>query len=88
MDPQIALRMVKSPYVTEKTFQMAEKENKLVFIVDRSLRKSEIAKAISILYDVKVQTVNTANTVYGKKAYVRLAKESSATDLATRLGLV
>lgn len=80
--------IIKRPYVTEKTFNLIEKENKLVFIVDTKANKRAIKEAIELLYEVKVQSVNTENTLYGKKAYVKLSPESSAIDLATKLGLV
>ncbi|MEM1524935.1 MAG: 50S ribosomal protein L23 [Nitrososphaerales archaeon] len=83
-----ALNIIKRPYITEKTFGMIERENKLVFIVDDKADKREIKNAIETLYNVKVLSVNTARTIYGKKAYVRLSKESSAIDLASKLGLV
>lgn len=79
---------IKRPYVTEKTFNLIERENKLVFIVDVKAGKRAIKEAIELLYKVKVQSVNTENTVYGKKAFVKLSPESSAIDLATKLGLV
>lgn len=83
-----ALNIIKRPYITEKTFGMIERENKLVFIVDDKADKIKIKSAIETLYNVKVLSVNTARTIYGKKAYVRLSKESSAIDLASKLGLV
>jgi len=82
------MKIILYPYVTEKTFDLIEKENKLVFIVDRNADKSKIKKAVETLYSVKVEKVNVLNTVKGKKAYVKLAKEYSAADLAAKLGLV
>jgi large subunit ribosomal protein L23Ae len=67
---------------------MIEKQNKLVFIVDGKADKKAIKAAVELLYDVDVESVKTANTMTGKKAYVRLSPESSATDLASKLGLV
>jgi len=83
-----ASRIIKRPYSTERTFSLIERENKLVFIVDEKANKRTIKQAIEILYDVEVDSLNTANTIYGKKAYVKLSKKNSATDLATKLGLV
>ncbi|MGI0084853.1 MAG: 50S ribosomal protein L23, partial [Nitrososphaerales archaeon] len=83
-----ALQIVLRPYVTEKTFDMLERQNKIVFLVSNKASKQSIKQAVQTLYDVKVQTVNTAITVTGKKAYVRLSTESSASDLASKLGLV
>lgn len=82
------MRIILYPYVTEKTFELIEKENKLTFIVDRNADKSKIKKAVEVLYSVKVESVNVLNTVKGKKAYVKLAKGYSAADLASKLGLV
>jgi large subunit ribosomal protein L23 len=88
MRPEDALQVVIRPYVTEKTFDMIERQNKLVFLVDPKASKTKIKYAIETLYDVKVDTVNTAVTIQGKKAYVRLSPESSGSDLASKLGLV
>ncbi len=66
-----------------------ELENKLVFIVDQFANKRTIAKCIEELYDVKVAKVNVMNTIHGtKKAYVQLAPEYSAEEIATRLGVL
>jgi len=86
--PEDAMKIILYPYVTEKTFDMIEKENKLAFIVDRNADKSKIKKVVEVLYSVKVEKVNVLNTVKGKKAYVKLAKGYSAADLAAKLGLV
>ncbi|MDA4111152.1 MAG: 50S ribosomal protein L23 [Thaumarchaeota archaeon] len=88
MNPEDALKIIFRPYVTEKTFDIIERQNKICFLVDLKASKSKIKGAIETLYQVKVATVNTAITIVGKKAYVRLAPESSATDLASKLGLV
>jgi large subunit ribosomal protein L23 len=82
------LQVVIRPYVTEKTFDMIERQNKLVFIVNSKVNKKMIKDAIQMLYEVNVDSVKTANTLIGKKAYVRLSPASSATDLASKLGLV
>ena len=88
MRPEDALEIVLRPYVTEKTFDLIERQNKLVFLVNTKSSKQKIRLAIETLYNVKVQSVNTAMTITGKKAYVRLDPGSSASDLASKLGLV
>lgn len=88
MNPEDALRIVIRPYVTEKTFDLIERQNKLCFLVDLKASKKKIKSAIETLYQVKVSSVNTAITVIGKKAFVRLSPESPASDLASKLGLV
>ncbi len=85
---QDAQKVVERPYVTERTFDQIERENKLCFIVSDRASKAQVAAAVEALYEVKVHSVNTARTNRGKKAFVRLVKENSATELATKLGLV
>ena len=83
-----AQRILKRPYVTERTFDQIERENKLCFLVDDKVSKTQIANAVRALYEVKVVAVNTSRTIKGKKAFVRLSEENKASDLATKLGLV
>lgn len=88
MQVEEASTIIKRPYVTEKTFNMIEIENKISFIVDGGANKKLVKQAIEILYKVKVESVHTENTLFGKKAYVKLVPDNSASDLASRLGLV
>lgn len=88
MRPEDAQRVVLRPYVTEKTYDLLEKQNKLVFIVSLQASKKLVKQAVETLYDVDVESVNTVRTLVGKKAYVRLSKKSSASDVATKLGLI
>jgi large subunit ribosomal protein L23 len=83
-----AQKILIRPYVTERTFEQIEKENKLCFLVDDRVSKAQIASAVLALYEVRVRAVNTSRTVKGKKAFVRLAEEGKAAELATKLGLV
>ncbi len=83
-----AQKILKRPYVTERTFEQIERENKLCFLVDDRVTKKQIASAVHSLYEVDVRDVNTARTTKGKKAFVRLTKENAAAELASKLGLV
>jgi large subunit ribosomal protein L23 len=81
--------MIRRFVVTEKALRLAEKENKITVIVDRAATKKQIADEIKRLYGVEVEKVNTLITPQGeKKAYVKLAKEYSAMELLSRLGLL
>jgi large subunit ribosomal protein L23 len=81
--------MIKRFVITEKTLHLAEKENKITVIVDRTATKKQIVDEIRRLYGVEVEKVNTLITPQGeKKAYVKLAKEYSAIELLSRLGLL
>ncbi len=83
------MRVVQFPLSTEKSIRLMESENKLIFVVERKSKKSEIKKALEDMYDVKVEKINTLITPAGKKkAYVKFGDESPAIDLATKLGLM
>jgi len=82
-------KIVKKAVVTEKAIEMIQKENKLIFIVDRKANKPTIKRAIEELFDVEVRKINTLITPKGeKKAIVRLAEGYSALDIATNLGIL
>jgi large subunit ribosomal protein L23 len=83
-----AQKIILRPYITERTFDQIARENKICFMVDNKATKTQIANAIQALYEVKVRDVNTLRSIGGKKAFVRLVPDESATDLATKLGLV
>jgi large subunit ribosomal protein L23 len=76
------------PYITEKTFNLIEKENKLTFIVSDSASKKEVNEAIETMYEGNVKEVNIFRTIQGKKAIVKFTKDDEARQLATKLGLV
>ena len=76
------------PVVTEASLNSLERDNKLVFFVNRRANKNTIKWAVETLYEVVVVKVNTLIMPDGtKKALVRLAPEYSAADVATNLGI-
>ncbi len=82
-------KILKYPYVTEKTISLIEKENKITFIVDRKANKQQIKEAFEKLFQVKVDKVNTMITFKGeKKAIIKLKPEYKAIDVATKLGIM
>lgn len=86
MDPWKTLRF---PHTTEKSVGLIERENKIVFIVDRKSSKDEIKKAFEQAFEVKVDKINTEITATGdKKAYIKLKPENKAIDVAVKLGIV
>ncbi|MBA0908425.1 MAG: 50S ribosomal protein L23 [Nitrosarchaeum sp.] len=88
MNVEQASKIILKPYITEKTFSMIENESKICFIVDRSASKPEIIEAVVTLYNQKVINVNTARTIYGKKAFVKFETTEKARDLATKIGML
>ena len=78
------------PHVSEKSTRLADEHNQVVFRVRRDANKSEVRKAVELLFEVEVdgvQVVNCRGKIkrFGqtrgrrndwKKAYVRLAEGS------------
>jgi len=78
-----------APIKTEKAIGKIEYENTLTFVVAIDATKKGIADECERLFKVKVASVRTALTPQGKKhAYVRLAKEFKADDVATKLKMI
>ncbi len=84
MDPY---KVIRYPYLTEKSVSVMESKNELVFIVSRTSNKKEIKEAIEKAFEVKVAKVNTQIKGGEKKALVKLKPEFKAIDIATKLGL-
>jgi large subunit ribosomal protein L23 len=88
MSVETASSIIIKPYITEKTFNLIEKENKLTFIVAEKATKDQIVKALQILYESQADEVNTARTIQGKKAFIKIKAPEGARELATKMGLV
>ncbi|NNL18936.1 MAG: 50S ribosomal protein L23 [Boseongicola sp.] len=79
------------PHISEKSTVLSEEENQFVFKVRTDANKAEIRKAVVMMFEVKVESVQVLNvqgkkkrfrTTMGKrpdwkKAYVRLAEGST-----------
>jgi len=77
------------PQMTEKAVKLIEAENKLTFIVAQGATRSDVKKAIEVMFEVKVEDVQIEITPKGqKKAYVKLAPEFMADEIASKLGMV
>ena len=83
-----ANKIILNPFITEKTFELVESQKKICFIVEKTAKKPEIKEAIKILYNEDVTNVNTAKTVYGKKAFAEFETVDHARDLASKLGVL
>ncbi len=81
--------VIKFVVMTEKAIQLIEKQNKLVFVVDRGATKDEIRKAAESAFSANVSKVQTNIDQLGrKKAFVRFAKPGEAGEIAIRLGII
>ena len=86
MSKERLMSILLSPVVSEKSALAADSANQFVFKVSRDANKTEIAEAVELMFDVKVDQVRTVNVKgkqkrFGqmlgrrnnwKKAYVRL----------------
>lgn len=88
MNTTQATKIVLRPYVTEKTFSLIEKDQRICFIVDRDASKASIKEAIQTLYEENAIDINTARTISGKKAFVKFETVEKARDLATKIGML
>merc|ERR1711970_347660 len=82
-------KIVKFPLTTESAMKKIEDTNTLVFLVDKRANKPSIRAAVKQLYDIDVAQVNTLIRPDGeKKAYVRLAPDYDALDVANKIGII
>ena len=81
--------IISYPLMTESASLMVEKDNKLIFIVNLKAGKSDVKRAVETLYEVKVKKINVLITPQGvKKAFVKIAPEFKASDVAIKLGIL
>ncbi|KUO42888.1 MAG: 50S ribosomal protein L23 [Hadesarchaea archaeon YNP_N21] len=77
------------PQTTEKIVRLVESENKLAFIIAKGASRADVKRAVEALFEVKVESVEVETTPDGKKrAYVKLAKEFMADEIASKLGMI
>ena len=81
--------IIKFPLSSESAIKTIEEHNTLVFICDRRAKKPTIKRACQDLYKIKVARVNTLMRPDGeKKAYVKLAPDQEALEVASRIGIM
>ncbi|CAG5119806.1 unnamed protein product [Candidula unifasciata] len=81
--------LIKYPLTTESAMKKIEDNNTLVFIVDKRANKPMIKMAVKKLYDIEVAKVNTLiRPDCEKKAYVRIAPDYDALDIANKIGII
>ena len=80
-------RIILHAYVTEKSMDEMERQNKLEFVVDHRATRAQIRTAVEEIYQCKVAKLTTKNVRTGKIATVRLTKDFSAEDIGSRAGV-
>ena len=64
-------------------------DNTLVFVVDVNINKHQLKQAVKKCYNIDVAKVNTLIRPNGeKKAYIYLAPDYDALDVANRIGII
>ncbi len=77
------------PIATEKAINMIERNNLIVYVVDSRATKSEIKKEFESIFKVKVADISTARTPQNiKKAFIKIAPQFKASEIALKLKLV
>jgi large subunit ribosomal protein L23 len=77
------------PLATEKSMAVIEKGNTITYMVDFRASKADIKAEFEKRFGVKVAAVRIASTPRNeKKAYIKLAKGSNASEIAMKLKLV
>ena len=85
MDPYA---VIVKPHVSEKTMNAIDLNNELTFVVDRNSSKADIKRAFETLFEEQVERVNTHISPTGLKlAYIKLAEEEKAEDIAVKIGV-
>lgn len=59
--------IIKAPIITEKTSDLVQNQNTVVFSVDVKANKTQIKQAIEKIFNVEVESVNTINVKPKKK---------------------
>lgn len=71
-----AYRVIINPHISEKASFLSE-QNKYVFIVSKKATKSEIARSIFDIYNVKPKSVRIINVLGKKRRYGRTRGKTS-----------
>jgi large subunit ribosomal protein L23 len=81
--------IIKKVIMSEKATRLSEFENKMTLEVERAATKPVIKLLIENEFGKKVKSVNTVNSINGKKhAFVTFKDEGVASDLSSELGLL
>uniref|UniRef100_A0A8C7EQK8 60S ribosomal protein L23a n=1 Tax=Neovison vison TaxID=452646 RepID=A0A8C7EQK8_NEOVI len=81
--------IIKFPQTTESAMKKTEDNSTLVFIVDVKANKHQIKQAVKKLYSMDMAKVNTLIRPDGEKeAYVQLAPDYDALDVANKIEII
>ena len=72
MNEERLIQLLVAPQVSEKSTDVAERHNQIVFRVRREATKPEIRAAVERMFDVKVEAVTVVNVKGKRKRFGRL----------------
>lgn len=78
MNQEQLLKVIVSPHMSEKAALAAEKYSEYVFRVAQCATKSDVKKAIELLFKVKVETVRILNVKTKPKRFGNIQGRSKA----------
>ncbi|XP_012865827.1 PREDICTED: 60S ribosomal protein L23a-like [Dipodomys ordii] len=80
--------IIKFPLTTESAMKKTEDNSTLVFIVDVKANKHRIKQAMKKLCDIDVAKVNILIRPDAEMAYIQLAPDQGALDVANKIGII
>ncbi|KAK6117408.1 hypothetical protein DH2020_048864 [Rehmannia glutinosa] len=87
--PDDILPVIRYPLGTESAIKAMLEHNTLVFVVDKHADKKNIKDSAEKMFKIRAKKVNTVITPDGtKKAYVMLASDCNALDVAKRIKIL
>lgn len=69
MNQERLMRILQEPRITEKSTILGDKYRQFVFKVVKDATKPEIKRAVELMFNVKVESVRTANSKGKTKQY-------------------
>ncbi|HYW03393.1 MAG TPA: 50S ribosomal protein L23 [Gammaproteobacteria bacterium] len=72
MNRERLMQILKAPHVSEKSTNVADAHNQIVFRVAPDATKSEIARAVELMFEVEVSGVTVVNLPAKRKRFGRI----------------
>lgn len=69
MSQERLMKILVAPHVTEKATLAADAANQYVFKVSADAEKNEIRKAVELMFNVQVESVQVANVMGKRKSF-------------------
>lgn len=70
--------IIKSPHVSDKAYMVADTNSQIVFKVIKDANKTDIKKAVELMFDVKVEKVSTLNMPGKRRRFGKIEGKTSS----------